>query len=589
MASVVDQMLRDGNLEFSGGQDADGPLSMLDRNQVGFATNTTFRHGKASPRPGFVRRSLIFGDDSKASAFKTLMFQHAAFFDGTEQPMLLNSHGGRLWKTDLRTWQVSEVTPGGGRNSNKQRVGWSVQAENYWIFQDNQSYPIIFDGSGSRRSNPANKEVPVGNVMCYAHGRLSVALPDRQSFRVGDLVFGSSGTAALGYRDSILRFTENDYLNEGGDFVARVFGAPSGYGPITCMKAVAMENTQLGQGPMIVATPNMVFTVNLPFDRTTWKDLANALQTVNPIQGPLNQNGTQLVNSDIWYRAIDGIRSYIIAQRDFNADWGNTPQSAEVNGTLDRDTVNLLEFGSGALFDNRYMHTVSPVPSPMGVWHRGLVVIDFNLVSKMKKKALPAWEGIWTGLRILQVVTGTVDKNLRCFIWALNAANEIELWEMVPGQTFDHVSDRIVWTIDSPSYNCGDGFFFKKLETGEIFIDEVSGQVDMKVKYRSDQNPCWEDWDNFSVCALEQDCTIIGSYPNCPANPRPPMNLKPQFRSKLKMHQPDDDFDTINARKHRTGYEFQTRLEITGACSVKQLRIAALPEPESGHGERKVV
>ena len=233
MASVVDQMLRDGNLEFSGGQDADGPLSLLDRNQVGFATNTTFRRGKAMHRPGFVRRNLIFPNDSTATAFKSLMFQHSGFFDGTDVPMLLNSHGGRLWKTDIRTFQVSEITPITGRNSAIQRQGWSVQAENYWIFQDNQSYPIIFDGAGSRRSNPARKEVPVGNVMGYGMGRLVVALPDRQSFRVGDLVFGDSGNPALGRRDAILHFTENDFLNEGGDFVARVFGAPSGFGSRT--------------------------------------------------------------------------------------------------------------------------------------------------------------------------------------------------------------------------------------------------------------------------------------------------------------------------------------------------------------------
>jgi hypothetical protein len=278
---------------------------------------------------------------------------------------------------------------------------------------------------------------------------------------------------------------------------------------------------------------------------------------------------------------LDGIRSYLIAQRDFSNTWGNTPQSVEVGQTLSYDTEHLLAYSSAALFDNRLLMTVSPVPSPRGVWHRGLVSLDFNLVSSIRGRSAPAWEGVWSGLRILRILSCLVDFKPRCFIWALNDAMEIELWEMDPDRHSDHENDRIVWTMDLPSYNCNDGFYLKKLETGEIHIDKVRDQVDLAVKYRSDQNPCWQPWGSFSVCALTEDCAV--------ANCQPPMNLKPQFRSKLKLFTPPDAFDTINARKFRTGYEFQPRLEITGACEIKQLRIAALPEPESAHGERNVV
>jgi hypothetical protein len=578
MASPVDGMLKDGNLEFSGGQDAGKSPSMIDRNQVAAATNATFRNGKAAPRHGFLRRVLNFATPYDSATFRTAMFQHADFFDGTGNPMLISVQGGHLWKIDVRTWKVQEITPWSGRNSALIRQGWSVAAENYWIYQDNQSYPVIFNGAASRRSNPALKEIPVGNIMCYSQGRLIVALPDRMTFRVGDLVFGKTGTTT-----DILEFTENDYLNEGGDLVARVFGAPSAYGPITCIKAVAMENTQLGQGPVLVGTPNTVFTINLPFDRTTWKNLTSALQTVNPIIGPLGQDSTVLVNSDVWYRALDGIRSYIMAQRDFQAAFANTPQSVEVNVTLEHDDLSLATFGSAVLFDNRLMMTVSPTPSTHGVWHRGLAVIDFNLVSNLRGRSTPCWEGIWTGLKILKIKSCLVDGIPRCFIFSLSDGNEIELWEMIPGRRVDNVDTRIVWTMDLPSYNCGDPFAMKKLETGEIFIDEVSGQVDLNVEYRSDQNPCWSPWRSFSFCATDQDCRV--GTPPC-SHPR---NLKRQFRSKLKLYTPADDFDEINGRKHRTGYEFQPRLEITGACEVKQLRIAALPEPESAHGERRVI
>jgi len=583
MAAPIDGMLKDGNLEFSGGVDSDSPPSFLARNKVARATNSTFRGGKSAPRPGFVKRDLVWDNTDDKYDFQNFNFQHSGFFDGSGVPMLISSHGGRLWKTDVATNRVTEITPSTGRNSATLKRGWSVQAENYFIYQDNQGYPIIFDGSAARRADPSLSQVPVGNIMCYAMGRLAVTLPDRQSFRIGDLVFGPSGSVGNNYRDAILYFTENNFLNEGGDLIARVFGAPSAYGPITCMKAVAMENTQLGQGPMIIGTPNVMFTAQLPFDRTTWKNLANPLLTVNPIIGPISQDGTVLINADLWYRSLDGIRSYIIGLRDFNAGWGNTPQSAEVNETLSYDTENLLEFGSGVLFDNRLMHTVSPAQSPHGVWHRGLAVVDFNLISRLTSSANPAWEGIWTGLRILKIITGLVNQKPHCFVWALSDADTIELWEMDLQRRHDGNNTPIVRSMDLPSYNCGDGFAMKRLDTGELFIDEVRGDFSINVLYRSDQNPCWQPWDSFSSCAADRDCSV--GTPTC----RPPSNSQPQFRSKLKLHTPADAFDKINQRMYRTGYEFQPRLECTGDFDIKQLRIGAFSEPEGSHGERRVI
>lgn len=660
-------MLKDGNLSFEGGQDAGRSPSIINRNQVAAATNASMRNGFLQPRSAFIKRTLNFSNDTVSAAFRQGRFQHGAFFDGSQAPMLLSSHGGRLFKIDLLTLNTTEITPLIYRNttvtadfvapavgsdvtisvadtfkmvpssasgltvdqvpltiagvaytlkhvngpisitvttlsaavvgttiasgaavkfqyldtnSERQQIGWSVQAENYWIYQDNQSLPIIFNGAVARRAVPGQQEVPVGNVMGYGSGRLVVALPDRTSFRVGDIVFGASGTPANGYRDAILKFTENSYLNEGGDFVARVFGAPSGYGPITCIKPLSMMDTQLGQGPIMVGTPYIIFTLNLPFDRTTWKDLANPLQTVTPIIGPAGQNSTVNINTDMWYRSNDdGIHSFVLARRDF-ASWGNTPQSTELGETLSHDSAWMLEFGSSVFFDNRLLMTCSPVQSASGVWHRGLVALDFNLLSSLRGRTSPAWEGIWSGLRVLQMVTGTINNVPRCFIYALNDSNEIEIWEMDSEATMDNNAVPIRWTSTTPSYNHGDGFNLKRLETGELFVDDVRGQVDITAQYRSDQNPCWRDWDSFSFCAKNTDC---GPF-DCTG----PQSYREQFRSKLKLHAPTDEFDEINGRKYRTGYEFQAKLEVVGHCRIKQLRVLAIPEPESANAERSM-
>jgi hypothetical protein len=460
-------------------------------------------------------------------------------------------------------------------NNPNNQMNWSLQAENYWVLQDNRSFPVIFDGSKSFRANPALSQIPVGNVMCYAMGRIAVALPDRQSYRIGDIIFGLSGTAANNGKDAILYFTENNYLNEGGDLVARVFGAPSNSGNIYSMKASAMTDSSLGQGAMLVGTPNVVFSVNLPFDRTQWKNMVNPLQSVNPIIGPTSQNGTVLVNTDQWYRSLDGIRSYILAQRQFNGSPGNTAQSAEVADVLAFDTNFWLEFGSGVLFDNRLLMTVSPQMTPNGCYHRGLVALDFNLISSLRGKSAPAWEGVWTGIRILQILTGIVNKVPRCFMFVLNDASEIELWEQTTSEKFDNGDTPIAWAPEMPSYNCANSDQFKKLKAGRFIITNLTGTLTGTVQYRSDESSCWNDWYSFSRCAKSQDCSTQA----CPNDG--PITYREQTRYPIRLPEPPDDFDEISKRKKSTGYEHQVRIQMTGFAELKQLRIYAINEPEN--------
>lgn len=571
---------KDGNPEFSGGMDGSQDPSQIARDKLANMVNCTCRGGVLHSRPIFVRRDMSFPDQDTETAFKTGRFQHLFLYDsGRFFPALLSSIGGRQFKQNIATGEVQEITPATGPNSERLTLNWSVQAENYWILQDNQSFPIIFDGTSSRRSNPADSEIPVGNVMAYANGRIIVALPDRFSFRAGDLLYGPSGTPALGYKDAILKFTENSYLNEGGDLTARVFGAPSNYGEIRSMRATSQTDTQLGQGALIVSTPLVIFTVNLPFDRTTWKNLTQPIETVVPIMGSTGQNSTLNINSDQWYRAQDGIRSYVMSQRQTNT-WAQTPLSTELDDLLEFDTQSLLEYGSGCLFDNRMLQTVSPVFTTHGVWHRGLTALDFHIISTMTKTDPPAWEGLWTGLRILQIVSGLVNGQQRCFLYVLNDADEIECWELLTQFGFDNNVTRIQGSFDLPSYNCGDSNNFKKLEAGNFVVEDIQGQIDLAIKYRSDQNLCWRDWDTWSFCAAYQDC---GPF-DCSG----PKQMQRQYRDMIRLHQPPDDADDINGRLYRFGYEFQPRVEFTGSCQFKQFRIIALDAPETINAERSI-
>ena len=111
MSSLADKMQRDGNLSFEGGQDAGRSPSVIARNQVACANNTSMRGGFIKPRPPFVKRTYEASSAGVESGFKDGRFQHAGFFDGSGSPMLLSSHGGRFFKIDLVRKTLTEITP----------------------------------------------------------------------------------------------------------------------------------------------------------------------------------------------------------------------------------------------------------------------------------------------------------------------------------------------------------------------------------------------------------------------------------------------------------------------------------------------
>lgn len=192
-------------------------------------------------------------------------------------------------------------------------------------------------------------EVPVGAVMAYGQGRLFVAGADRRTFKAGDIIYGDvRGTA-----DNVLRFTEEIYLAEGGDF-----SFPSTMGRIVSMGFVPFQDTATGQGELLVMGEFGVSSYNVSAERTNWKSTQIQRVTFTEI-GAVSPVGAVGVNNDVVFRTGLGIRSYRQARADLNS-YGQTPISAEVNRILDLDDKSLLGRVSAVYFANRMLMTCGP-------------------------------------------------------------------------------------------------------------------------------------------------------------------------------------------------------------------------------------
>lgn len=396
-------------------------------------------------------------------------------------------------------------------------------------------------------------ELPACRMGAYGMGQNWVSLVDGLSFICSDISRGPSGTPAYDYRDAVLKTTEITF--NGGSFAI-----PSSGSPITSMIFTAKMDESLGQGALQIGTATAIFSVNAPYDFSNPPPLNTPiLPEVLKGRGPIGQNSTALVNSDVFFRSVDSIGSFIQARRDFTS-WGNTGISDEVNErVLDSDDQSLLPFGSSITFDNRFITTCSPATSPNGVINRGSVVINLDPVSNLSGKADSVYDGLWSGTNTLQYLEGLFDGVSRAFAFGFNTdLLKIELYELLTSKSatkFDNSMVPIVWGFETAGLFNSDvkpESQLMRLINGEFSVDKVIGPVNFKVWYRFD-NGCWTEWTEFAVCSSTSGDEQ--SYP------------------RLGLGEPDaTDCDRANNKPAREGYILQVKFEITGHCRFLKAR-----------------
>lgn len=438
----------------------------------------------------------------------------------------------------------------------------------------------LSDTSGANYVNPelilSIPELPAGRMGTYGMGQTWMSLIDGMSFIASDPVGFSSGLAIYNYRDAVLRTTGADgFLTTSGG----AFRIPTSGQIINSMTFTANLDTSLGQGNLEVGTDSNMFSCLAPFDYTATV-LPPVILTQSLIGfGPLAQNSTVIANSDLIFRSFIGLGSLILARRQFEQEltWGNTPISREMTRTFSQDNETLLPYGSAVVFDNRLLDTCSPQTSGQGIIHTGFVALNFDLVSSLRGKAPPVYDGLWTGLNALQIINIQSGSEARAFVFGVNLIeSKIELYESLKSQDrvyFDNGTTPIKWIIETPvlfNQDVKPLAELVRLTNGEIWLQDIVGTVNVKVQYRpdfysgSEQPGCWEDWTEFEVCG-----TATGE------------NVRPLYQVPIGLGEPSGSrCQTQNNRPFRVGYFFQFRLEFTGSCKFMALRIQAVTQPE---------
>lgn len=563
--------LFDGQIDFTGGMDASRSPELISPNQIALGVNVTIRNGYPSTRPPFNKLLLNFSDDDTAEGiWNSGLFQGAAYYNlnGTF-PSIVASVGGHIFNMQPvgLGFQVSDITPfladGITRDVNSSLLtkAYFAVADVYLVIQDGQSKAFIFDGSTLRRSNPAIPEVPVGTVMAYGQSRLAVA--NGNQFLIGDINGGAT---------NVLSFTETTYLNGGGSFIL-----PMNMGNVTAMIFNAQQDTNTGQGTLLVFGETGVISVNLTIPREQWQTSQIVTVTLTNI-GTLSDRSVTTVNADIIFRSQDGIRTYRDARAEFGAysvgNFGRTAMSYEIQNYLATDALFYLKFSSGVIFDNRYLMTTLPIMRTYGVpVFQAIAVMDFISVSALRYQQPPVFDGLWTGLDFYQVVQGKFFSGARGFAFARGADNvrnqELQLWEITTGQGNDNNgSCPIQCAVETKSFVFGNSTMYKKMAYLRHWADQLQDRTDWTLRVKPDQYPGWALWQEWTYDAPDQVC--LNTECSIP-------NYQPQYRAgRNSVLAPEGcltDGDLLWT--YRTGYAFQLRLEWSGVARLTKLLLTA--------------
>lgn len=569
----------DGSFDFSGGVDSNLVPTIqsaltpngLQRNQLAWLNNGAVRDGGITTRTGWAKLGRICD---------AALYQGGFMYIATGGfPYLMLSIAGHILKVDPETMSVvDESLAFGIINPTTEPHGYFVQGEQFLVIQagDGVTLPLFWDGTTLWRSQGLNvgygtePELPAATAMDYYMGRIWYA--QGRAYTAGDIVQGPSGTLAYRYYDSIIKVTENPIAVGGDGFVV-----PTQSGPIRALAHNANLDSALGQGVLFAFTAKTISSLQVPVTRNDWiaADAANQpLQKVVQIaNGSVNDRSVVPVNGDLFFQSLEpGIRSLISAVRYFQ-QWGNTRIDANENRIIQLNDRALLIGSTGIYFNNRLLQSATPIQTEFGIVHQTIVPMDFDPISSFGRQTNPVWEGMYEGLKVLQMFTGNFGGRERAFAVTLSDLNnDIELWEFTTANRFD-INDsgevRTTMIIEFPAYTFGSEKDMKKLVSGELFVDKLFGTVDFKMEYRPDGDVCWKPWVTWRECTArdQQEDRLDNGYPT--------ENFRESYRSSMSLPLPQEQCDSRGNRPSNVGYQFQCRLTVKGWCRIRGLILHA--------------
>jgi hypothetical protein len=306
------------------------------------------------------------------------------------------------------------------------------------------------------------------------------------------------------------------------------------------------------------------------------------------------------VNTDFYFRSKDGLRSFRTARMDIES-FGNVPMSREMEYVLGQDSQTLIRHAPLWLFGNRLLLGATPqrfvVEDSNGdpvqdFRFLGIVALDFDLVSSLRDRAPPAYDGLWTGPWTQHGFSLSHAGLDRSFIVSMDPGDIRRIYQVMPDGMHDQGVGRSVpiqTRMITRGFAFKSAFNLKEIVGGDMWLSDIRGPVQLRVWFRPQGYPEWALWLELDLCAEVQNCFPFTQPESvcCAEMPCPELgHLHPQVRNRIRLPTPTDEaYDRTNDLIARRGYVFEFMIETTGHMQLDRFRVHATMPEETGHYE----
>jgi hypothetical protein len=480
------EWVSDGQVTTEAGVNSAIAADLISQSQCAWMENAEARGGKPKRRPVFVERArLPSGVFNGAALVRTANGRILAGFNGVLYQMAAEN--------DFIPRVVSTGSP-----MNPQAIFDFAETDQHVIVGSSGRTPPLIYTPSQDAAYARRYEVPPCQAVAYGNGRVWAAQDDK--LFAGDIFQPNVDRSEL-------RYDEIKYWAGGGSI-----SFPS---RITALAFMPASDSTTGFGLLLVFGATWTHAIRADIDdRLLWAQTPNFRTIVLPTIGCRSSRSVTIVNQDVYFRDQFGeLRSIRQAVLDMESA-GSSPVSREVSRLFSRDSSDFLASASLAYWDNRLLITSSGRDDFLGPSFDALAVLDFAPISSMQGKSPPAWFGAWTGYRFVQVFSGRIDGVPRCFAIVSDGSEAHRLLEIVSSpETYDVTGETetpVSGAIETRAFDMTNRFTLKRLQRADIYLSDLLGDVNVKVKLRTDHNPNWVLWDEWSINVDETDVPDAG-------------------------------------------------------------------------------
>lgn len=547
----------EGFVSFIEGMNAGTDPSVLKDTQYSRGINISTRSGLIHTRPGFVR----------VCDLPPGKFCGCGRWSLNAGDLLVVVIGATVAVYNSATDSVTEFR---GLLPSKTQA-FFCQADEWLVIQNGSDDPVVLkcaDGVVTVFGRTAPTVCfPKATIMQYLNGRVHMVpvkvpalTPDPLQTSVvpdttdedGRMTFVSGDVRDIYQPDWLFRMTEHRTAATGGGM-----SMPMEFGFIGGMGAFRNSATGTGAGALIVIGREGVSAFDTGVPRSQWKNTQIGQVLFSGV-GTCSPWSVFSVNDDLWFRGLDGLRSVRYSKSllgGSGASLSTVPMSTEVWPWLDSEEGSALPFISGCFAGNRIVFTSNGVQQSDGDWaFRGLVVLDTAMLSSFGRTTNPAYDGLYTGYRFMQVLAFRHDRQLA--VHAVVKTRFGHRFIRLDEQATTDEGTLIQAQLQTRAFSFSSILLLKEFSVADLWLTDISEPTAMSVFFKPDDN-------RWVRLADKSFLLPAGSQPQTRRRSRFPLDFS---------HIPGN---LVSGELLHRGNEFQLALVWTGHCQIDKCRMEA--------------